>query len=358
MNAVVEEAAGPSSKPVILHLVGGDSAQGGLMSYVRAITQEPLPGFQQFIWKHRHYAAQDPDVLRLGWCRTVDRSIVRDILGALLDLIPLCLWLRRQEVVIVHAHTRTGTLLGALVHLLRRVPFVVYVHARWRQTGSHRLLWRFTRATVVFNSRMTCLHFGFAPELSHILPPTIQWPVAPPPGKGSFVASSHIVRWKNVHLIIEAFLRISQEGQSLHIYGFSSATPEPEYQEEIVRLAKPHSNICLHQWDPRWTDSLRAGDIFVHAADKEPFGIVILEAYARGIRMVVPHGTFLDDLPLEGVFRSDLNPSALAQAMERAFVFPCSDELWRQRHTVAGQFSLENMRQELARIYRDRISRN
>jgi glycosyltransferase involved in cell wall biosynthesis len=167
------------------------------------------------------------------------------------------------------------------------------------------------------------------------------------------VASSLILRWKNVHLIIEAFLRMAQEGQSLHIYGFSTTPLERDYQDEIVRLAKPHSNIFLHQWDPDWTNSLCSGDIFVHAADREPFGIVLLEAYARGCRMVVPSGTFLDELPSSGVFQSALNSPALAQAMAAAFASPSSSDFWQERQPVAQLFSLENTRQELSQIYHD-----
>jgi glycosyltransferase involved in cell wall biosynthesis len=352
MKGLAEGNAGPSSKPVILHLVGGDNAQGGVMSYVRAITREPLPGFEQFVWKHRRYPPENENTLALGWSKTLDRSIAGDFLGAVLDIMPLYLWLRKRNLVIVHAHSRMGTILSAFTRVLRPVPIVSHAHAQWRRTRIYRLLWRLTHATVVFNSRMTCLHFGFPPETSHILPPTIQWPAMPPAGKGRFVASSQIVRLKNVDLIVKAFLQMAQEGQSLHIYGFSPTPPDPDYQEEIVRLAKGHSAICLHQWDPHWTDSLCNGDIFVHASDREAFGIVMLEAYARGCRMVVPCGTFLDELPPSGVFQSALNAPALARAMTAAVAFPCSSDLWRERQTVARQFSLEKTRQELSEIYR------
>jgi glycosyltransferase involved in cell wall biosynthesis len=352
MKSDREDSGGPSSKPVVLHLVGGDKAQGGLMSYVRAITREPLPGFNQFVWMRRDYPPENESTLCLGRAKNVDMQIVQDVFGAMLDLVPLYLWLRKQNQVILYAHTRMGTLLSALMRVIRPLPVIVYTHACWRQTSWHRLLWRWIGATVIFNSRFSCLHFGSSPHDSHIMPPAIQWPAAPSTGSARFVSSSQILRWKNVHLIIEAFLQMAQEGQSLHVYGFLADTPpEPEYQNEVIGLARGHSSICMNQWDTRWTNSLRAEDVFVHAADKEPFGIVLLEAYARGCRMVVPRGTFLDELPSEGVFKSDLNSRALAHAMADAVASPNSVDLWQLRQTAARQFSLEATRRKLSEIY-------
>jgi glycosyltransferase involved in cell wall biosynthesis len=356
MNAFVEGDAGRSSKPVILHLVGGDYALGGLMSFVREICGEPLPGFDQFVWKHRKYPIENSTTVSRGWSRNVDRSAAEDLVGAVLDLIPLYFWLRRRKPLLILAHTRMGVMLSVFPCLLFRRPVVVYVHAQNRNTSLYRFLWRMTRATVVFNSRPTCRHFGYDLKTSHIIPPPILWPSAQTEGSGKFVASSQIVRWKNVHLIIAAFLRMAKEGRSLHIYGFSANPPEPDYQDEIVRLAKPHSNICLHQWDPSWTDSLGVSDIFVHAAEKEPFGIVLLEAYARGCRMAAPQGTFLDELPSSGVFKSAASVDDLAQAMTEACNFPVPNDLWRQRKEVAHLFSLANARQELSKIYRAKLN--
>ncbi len=356
MNPLVEGDAGTSSKPVVLHLVGGDYALGGLMSFVRDITREPLPGFDQFVWKHRSYPVENSGTVSLGWSRNVDRTKTKDVIGAALDLIPLCLWLRKHKPFVVLAHTRMGTILSMLLSFVTQAPVVVYVHARYRNTSFYKHLWRRMRATVVFNSGPTCLHFGFEPKTSHIIPPPIQWPSEPSDGNGKFVSSSQILRWKNVHLIIAAFLRMAREGQSLHIYGFSSEPAEPDYHAEIVRLAKPHSNIHLHQWARAWTDSLGSSDIFVHAAENEPFGNVLLEAYARGCRMAVPQRTFLDELPSSGVFSSAASAESLAQAMTGARDFPVPNDLWRQRKEVAHQFSLENARQELSKIYRAKLS--
>jgi glycosyltransferase involved in cell wall biosynthesis len=355
MNALMEGGAETPSKCVILHLVGGDYAFGGLMSFVREITREPLPGFDQFVWKHRKYPIENGTTVSSGWSKCVDRNKAEDVVGAALDLMPLYFWVRGRKPLIVLAHTRMGMILSVFLRLLITARVVVYVHAQNRNTSFYRFLWRMTRATVVFNSRPTCLHFGFEPKTSHIIPPPIRWPEAPPVGDGRFVASSQILRWKNVHLIIEAFLRMATNGQSLHIYGFSENPPEPDYQNEIIQMARPHSNIRLHQWNSSWTESLGSTDIFVHAAEKEPFGIVLLEAYARGCRMVVPKGTFLEDLPSIGVFPSTPDSGDVAQAMAEAFAFPTSDNLWQRRQPVAHRFSVKGTRQALAEIYKAKI---
>ncbi|HEY3857315.1 MAG TPA: glycosyltransferase [Verrucomicrobiae bacterium] len=358
MNAVAEGEADAPSKPVILHLVGGDFALGGLMSFVRDITREPLPGFDQFVWKYRKYPRENSAIVSLGWSKNAERSIPGDVMGAVLDVIPLYFWLRKRRVMIFHAHSRLGLLLSAIVGLVRSIPVISTVHAQRRHTGMYRVLWRLTGATVVFNSRATCLHYGYAPDAAHILTPTIRWPGPPQAGGGRFVVSSHIVRLKNIHLIVTAFLEMAQDGQSLHIYGFSPDVPEPDYQEEIARLAKPHPNIRLHQWNPQWADSLCEDDIFVHAAEGEAFGIVMLEAYSRGCRMVVPMGTFLEDLPCAGVFRSPPDSSDLAKTMAEAFAFPTSVNLWQQRQPMASQFSINDTRQAHIEIYKAKIHEN
>src|SRR5574341_1318926 len=105
-------------------------------------------------------------------------------------------------------------------------------------------------------------------------------------------------RWKNVHLGVEAFNRLISENinAQLVIYGLAKQPLEPDYQNEIIALSKSNPFISLREYDPGWLSQMRASDIFLHPAEQEPFGIVILEAYAAGCRLIVPTGTFLDDL--------------------------------------------------------------
>ena len=351
MKAAYDDKAGTSSKPVLLHLVGGDNPRGGLMSYVRQLIKTDIEGIQQCVWKHAGYPAESEHFICLGKGKTIDVNLSADLRCAVLDFLPLNRWVGQHPSTILYAHSRTGTILSPLIRLFRRCPVLIHVHGRWRNTGFHRLLWRLANATVIFNSPGTCRHFGVAPETAHIHTPPIRWPNRPEPGQGRLVACSAIVPIKNIHLIIDAF-NVAGDGapRSLHIHGVSPQPLNPAYQQRMIELAKKNPRICLHDWDERWLDHLGSDDIFIHASRLESFGIVMLEAFARGCRMVVAQDTFLNDLSLEGVYRADLTVESLAKAISLAHSYRPPSRLWEARRTFEKQFSIETTRQKLCAI--------
>ncbi|MGA2174044.1 MAG: glycosyltransferase family 4 protein [Verrucomicrobiota bacterium] len=351
MKADADDKVGASSKPVLLHLVGGGNPRGGLMSYVRQLLQTDLGGIRQCVWKHVEYTPENENFICLGNAKTIDVNILTDLRGAVLDFLPLYRWIGKHPNSILYAHSRAGTILTPILRLLRRCPVLIHVHGHWRQTGFHRLLWRLAKATVIFNSPATCRHFGVAPQTAHIHMPTIRWPNCPEPGEGSLVACGAILPIKNTHLIIEAFNAAGDAApRSLHIYGFSPEPLDPGYQQRIVELAKKNPRMCLHDWDERWSEHLGYNDIFIHASRLESFGIVMLEAFAKGCRMVVAHDTFLNDLSQEGIFRADLTAEGLAKAVSLAHSYRPPSSLWEARRTFEKQFALETTRQQLCAI--------
>ena len=351
MNGVAEGKAGASSKPVLLHLLGGNNSRGGLMSYVRQLIKSDVEGVQQCVWKHVEYTAENENFICLGKAKTIDVNIFTDARGAVLDFLPLYRWIGKHPNTILYAHSRVGTILSPVLRLVRGCPVVIHVHGRWRQTGFHRLLWRLAKATVIFNSPGTCRHFGLAPETAHIHMPTIRWPNRPEAGEGRLVACSAILPLKNIHLIIEAFNAAGDAPpRTLHIYGLSPEPFDPGYQQRIIEAAKKNPRICLHDWDEGWSEHLGYNDIFIHAARLESFGIVMLEAFAKGCRMVVPRDTFLNDLSSEGIFCADLTAESLTRAVRLANSHRPPSSLWEARRTFEKQFAIETTRQELCAI--------
>jgi glycosyltransferase involved in cell wall biosynthesis len=341
------EVAVPA-KPVVLHLVGGNNAQGGMLSYVRQLVREDLPGFEQRVWKYRGYPPENEKFVCLGRARVLDVNIRTDLKGAALDLLPLYRWLRKNPKTILYAHNRPNAILGAIMHIICGVPVLVHVHTLGRKKILNRLLWRMANATVIYNSTLSCRHFGHAIETAHIHTPTIRWPERPDSGEGSLVACGAIVQVKNIDLIIEAFNAAGEAApRSLHIYGLSSDPFEPAYQRRIIDMAKQNPRIHLHNWDERWTDHLGYNDIFMHARCMEPFGIVLLEAFAKGCRMVVPHHTFLDDLSHDGIFFADLTPESLAECLRRANTYKPPSHLWESRRACEKQFAIETTLERL-----------
>jgi glycosyltransferase involved in cell wall biosynthesis len=111
-------------------------------------------------------------------------------------------------------------------------------------------------------------------------------------------------------------------------------------------MAKQNPRIYLHKWDEQWTDHLGYSDIFIHAG-MESFGIVMLEAFAKGCRMVVPRFTFLDDLPHVGIFFADLTPESLAKSLAQANARTPPFDLWESRRVFKKQFSIETILEQL-----------
>ncbi len=93
-------------------------------------------------------------------------------------------------------------------------------------------------------------------------------------------------RWKGMHTVIAAMpaVRARQPDAHLAIVGGAHET-EPGYGDELRALAARLGvadavTFAGFQQDvPRW---MQAMDIVVHASDREPFGIVVIEAMALG----------------------------------------------------------------------------
>jgi glycosyltransferase involved in cell wall biosynthesis len=341
-----------ASRPIVLHLVCGIDPRGGTASYVRQISGHTIAGFEQRVWRHRDYKAENDSYICRGWARKTEVNAAMDVLGAFLDFLPLWFWLRKNPAVILHAHTRMGTVLAVLIRTLKRIPIITHLHVRWRQVKLHKWLWDASRATVIFNSKGTCLHFGRRPENSEILMPCMPWPEKPLREDERYISASLIVPHKNIHLIVEAFNQTRpNQNLPLYIYGFSVASSDAGYEKHVADLARQNPRIHLETWNPHWAEKMGCSDVFIHASELESFGIVLLEAYAKGCRIIAPYGTFLEDLPLEGIFLTELTVQDLFKKMELAQTYPPSPALWEKRKSVAPLFSVENTALRLSSLY-------
>ena len=93
-------------------------------------------------------------------------------------------------------------------------------------------------------------------------------------------------RWKGMHVLIEAIPSIQASRPDAHFVIVGGAhDSEPTYGRELrerIQALGVSANITLagfQQNVPLW---MQAMDLFVHASDHEPFGIVIIEAMALG----------------------------------------------------------------------------
>ncbi|BAY64656.1 group 1 glycosyl transferase [Calothrix brevissima NIES-22] len=93
-------------------------------------------------------------------------------------------------------------------------------------------------------------------------------------------------RWKGMHTLIAAMPQILQRYPDAHCVVVGGKHDlEPEYEDFLktqiadLDLSDRVSMVGLQRNIPEW---MQAMDIVVHASDKEPFGIVVIEAMALG----------------------------------------------------------------------------
>lgn len=93
-------------------------------------------------------------------------------------------------------------------------------------------------------------------------------------------------RWKGMHVLVEAMLQVLEKYPDAHcvIVG-GQHDLEADYEDFLktqiasLGLSDRVLMVGLQRNIPEWVQAM---DIFVHASDKEPFGIVIIEAMALG----------------------------------------------------------------------------
>ena len=93
-------------------------------------------------------------------------------------------------------------------------------------------------------------------------------------------------RWKGMHTAIAAMAKVRARHPDAHLVIVGGRhDPEPRYEGELRALAQQQGagsavTFAGFQADvPRW---MQAMDVVVHASDREPFGIVVVEAMALG----------------------------------------------------------------------------
>jgi glycosyltransferase involved in cell wall biosynthesis len=164
---------------------------------------------------------------------------------------------------------------------------------------------------------------------------------------------------KNLHNIVDGFKQLleAEPGANLCLFG-NSPELDSDYQRQVIASVQGNPAIHLMGWDSNWTARLQATDIFVHASQVEAFGIVILEAFAHGCRLVVPPETFLDELPAPldrlGIVRAEhADAIGIRLAMQEALAIrPPEGGFWEERKKVSPLFSARATNERLAGLYR------
>jgi glycosyltransferase involved in cell wall biosynthesis len=131
-------------------------------------------------------------------------------------------------------------------------------------------------------------------------------------------------RWKGMHVLVQAMPKVLQKYPDAHCLVVGGKHDlEPEYEEyltsEIAALGLQEQVIMagLQRNVPEWVQAM---DVFVHASDKEPFGIVIIEAMALGKPVIAGSAggpTEIITNGVNGLLTEYGNPDELAIAILR-----------------------------------------
>lgn len=161
--------------------------------------------------------------------------------------------------------------------------------------------------------------------------------------------------WKGIHVLLEAMPHVLQRYPNAHcvVVGGQHAL-EADYSDylnqritelglaDTVIMAGLQSNI------PEW---MQAMDIFVHASDREPFGIVIIEAMALGKPVIAGDAGGPTEIITHGV-QGLLTPFGNAPALADAILqYLDNPELASQFGQAARERALQFSTQHYARNF-------
>lgn len=318
------------------------------MQYVTALAAATGSEFEHLIWKHRGIPAIARKANLVCESRaklSAIKSIRRDLMEGLADFLPLVKWSNQHRDAILHAHSRAGIVAGCLAARFTRNTLIVHFHFLARQRRLYAHLCGLGRAIPIYNSHLTCRHYREESSSCSVQEPFINWPTAPikeRTGGRRIVAAGALVPGKHPDLILGAFekLRERQPDLELRLYGASAQPLDPRFEGRLTDRARSIPGASVLPWQRDWLDHLTSGDVFVHLGHPESFGMSMLEAFARGLPLVVPPVSFFDDLEpasqsLGGVARiSHLNVGGVVEALSL---------LW-SRDLDAGKLARQRMK--------------
>jgi glycosyltransferase involved in cell wall biosynthesis len=110
------------------------------------------------------------------------------------------------------------------------------------------------------------------------------------------VMLSRLDRIKRVGLLFDA-LDATPELAALQFDLYGSG----EEASALAERARRHANVRLHGFVPDAARALADADLLLHTCPEEPFGLVVLEAFAAGVPVLVPNSGGAGELVRHGI---------------------------------------------------------
>lgn len=170
-------------------------------------------------------------------------------------------------------------------------------------------------------------------------------------------------RWKGMHVLVQAMPKILQKYPDAHCVVVGGKHDlEPDYEDflkaEIAALGLKDQVIMagLQRNIPEWVQAM---DVFVHASDKEPFGIVIIEAMALGKPVIAGSAGGPTEIITDGM-NGLLTPYGDAEKLAIAILRYLDEQEFAQSAGMAARqraldFSTQNYAQNFINAIRSAI---
>jgi glycosyltransferase involved in cell wall biosynthesis len=171
--------------------------------------------------------------------------------------------------------------------------------------------------------------------------PSLPIGAAPAPnGEPYLLAVGDLRAKKNLTRLIDAWRQL-QSGHRLVLAGLGDMQGLPHGVEAVGYLD-----------DERLDALMRGADVLVHPSLYEGFGLVVLEAMARGVPVAAAAATALPETGGDAaVYFDPLDVHAMARAINEAL--GARDDLARRGRARAAQFSWRRTAEETAAVYRE-----
>ena len=168
-------------------------------------------------------------------------------------------------------------------------------------------------------------------------------------------------RWKGIHVLVEAMPNVLQRYPDAHcvvVGGKHDLEPDyGGYLKERISVLELGDRVILAGLQRNVPDWMQAFDVFVHASNNEPFGIVVIEAMALGKPVIAGDTGGPTEIITNGV-NGLLTPYGDADALASAILRYLDDREFAHRVGVAAReraldFSSERYAQNFIQVIHD-----
>jgi glycosyltransferase involved in cell wall biosynthesis len=263
---------------------------------------------------------------------------------------------------VVHAHMRTGLVLAWFWRHFEKFALVGHVHnvhdresmimgladrviAVSESVGAtmaaHGIPRRKLR--VVLNRTLNSAH---RPRLEEVEPALL--------AKPAIVTVCGMNRRKGVEELLAAFDEVAGRFPGAHLYLVGDGPERGEF-ERLARRSPHSGRIHFEGFRPAPQAYMLSADVFVLAARRESFGLVLIEARAAGCAIVATDADGIAealDHGRSGMLVPPRNPSALARALCHMLENDEERTEWRKRGRLGiEKYSIERMADEVREVY-------